>query len=88
MNPTRQPTARAGAVYPLPRPAGGDDARFTPGLALDVADVLVRHGYPPLRTATDLLHLQLALFAAIYAPPDKETPHHDPPPPPRPAPPR
>jgi hypothetical protein len=58
-------------VYPIPRPRGGEDARFTLGLALDVAAVLARHGYPPVATGTDLLHWQQALFAAIY---HKETP--------------
>jgi hypothetical protein len=55
-----------GPVYPLPRPAGGRDARFTVGLALDVAAVLTRHHYPPVTTGDDLLHLQRALFTGIY----------------------
>jgi hypothetical protein len=62
------------AVYPLPRAAGGDDARFTLGLALDIAAVLARHGYPRVTNGRDLVHWQLALHAAIYALPAKETP--------------
>lgn len=54
--------------YPIPGPRSGTDARFTVGLALDVADVLTRHGYPPLTTGADLLRLQQALFAIIYRP--------------------
>lgn len=61
---TLQPT------YPLPRPSAGDDTRFTVALALDVAAVLARHGYPPLITVADLLRLQQALFTLIY----QETP--------------
>jgi hypothetical protein len=53
-------------TYPLCRPDNGGDCRFSVGLALDVADVLHRHGYPPLTTGADLLRLQLALFSAIY----------------------
>ena len=54
-------------AYPIRRPEHGlDDARFTIGLALDVADVLARHGYPPLTDGTDLLRLQTALFTLIY----------------------
>lgn len=52
-------------AYPVSRPDGIDD-RFTVGLALDVAAVLARHGYPPLSTGSDLLRLQHALFALIY----------------------
>ena len=53
-------------AYPIPRPDGGTDARFCLGLALDVAQMLQHHGYPPVRTGTDLLRLQQALFALIY----------------------
>jgi hypothetical protein len=53
-------------TYPIRRPDSGDDKRFTLGLALDIADVLARHGYPPLSTGADLLRLQQALFALIY----------------------
>jgi hypothetical protein len=56
------------SAYPLPRPASGEDTRFTLGLALDVADVLTRHGYPPPAAGTDLIRLQQALFGAIYQP--------------------
>jgi hypothetical protein len=61
-SPIQQP------AYPIPRPGGGQDARFTLGLALDVAAVLTRHGYPPIICGTDLLRLQQALFGAIYQP--------------------
>lgn len=64
--PTGQPS------YPIPRPSthsdARGDARFTHGLTLDVADVLARHGYPPLRTGADLVRLQQALFTLIYQP--------------------
>jgi len=53
-------------VYPIARPAAGDDARFSVGLALDVAAVLHRHGYPPLTTGSDLVRLQITLFNLIY----------------------
>jgi hypothetical protein len=69
--PTTPPTAQA---YPVPRPRSGDDARFCPGLALDIAQVLTNYGYPPIATGADLRHWQQALFGAIYAQPDKETP--------------
>jgi len=54
------------AAYPLPRPATGQDARFTIGLTLDVAAVLTAHGYPPPSGGADLLRLQQALFTLIY----------------------
>jgi hypothetical protein len=53
-------------AYPIHRPADGADDRFTVGLALDVAAVLARHGYPPLTTGVDLLRLQQTLFTLIY----------------------
>ena len=53
-------------VYPVAGPVDGDDVRFTYGLALDVAAVLARHGYPPVRTGRDLLRVQRALFELIY----------------------
>ena len=55
-------------AYPIPRPGTGSDTRFTVGLTLDVADVLARHGYPPLTTGADLRRLQQALFTTIYQP--------------------
>lgn len=61
---THQPTAPT--AYPIPRPRQGHDPRFSLGLALDVADVLTRHGYPPITCGADLRHLQQALFTAIY----------------------
>ena len=65
-------SAPAEPAYPLPRPVTGSDSRFSLGLTLDVAAVLTRHGYPPISTGADLLHLQQALFTAIYQP--RETP--------------
>lgn len=53
-------------VYPVARSGRGGDARFTYGLALDVAAVLARHGYPPVRAGADLVRLQQALFELIY----------------------
>ena len=53
------------AVYPVARPGCGD-ARFTYGLALDVAAVLVRHGFPQVRAGADLVRVQQALFELIY----------------------
>ena len=53
-------------VYPTARPAAGADARFSLGLALDVAAVLHRHGYPPLTTGADLVRLRTTLFNLIY----------------------
>jgi hypothetical protein len=64
------PPTAGGPAYPLTRPAGGDDPRFTIGLALDVAAVLARHDYPPVATTADLIRWQQALFTAIY----QETP--------------
>jgi hypothetical protein len=62
----RAPGQPAGHAYPIPRSDHSDDPRFTLGLALDVADVLTRHGYPPITTGADLRHLQQALFTTIY----------------------
>ncbi|MEH1125032.1 hypothetical protein [Micromonospora sp. CPCC 206061] len=59
-------TAPLPALYPLPRPA--DDDRFTFGLVIDMADVLKLHGFPPIRSGTDLVRLQLALFHFLYDP--------------------
>ena len=58
--------ATTAPAYPMARPANGNDARFSLGLALDVAAVLARHGYPPLRHGADLVRLQQALFSLIY----------------------
>jgi hypothetical protein len=59
-------TTTPAPAYPIARPASGEDTRFCVGLALDVAQVLHRHGYPPVRTGADLLRLQHALFTLIY----------------------
>jgi hypothetical protein len=53
-------------AYPICRPRTGIDGRFTIGLAIDVAAVLSRHGYPPIACGADLLRLQQALFTLIY----------------------
>lgn len=53
-------------TYPLDAPA--DDPRFTFGLALDVAAVLVEHGYPDLASGLDIVALEQALFAFLYRP--------------------
>jgi hypothetical protein len=53
-------------AYPISRPDGTADGRFTLGLALDVAAVLARHGFPPITTGADLLRVQQALFTLIY----------------------
>jgi hypothetical protein len=55
----------AAPLYPLPRPAVTDN-RFSLGLALDIAAVLTRHGYPPVIASADLIRLQQALFGLIY----------------------
>jgi hypothetical protein len=52
--------------YPLPRPA--DDSRFTFGLIREVAQVLVKHGYPPVDSGPDNIRLQQALFRFLYGP--------------------
>jgi hypothetical protein len=54
------------SAYPISRPDTGLDERFTVGLAVDVAAVLARHGYPPVTRGADLLRLQQALFTLIY----------------------
>jgi len=53
-------------VYPIPRPASGEDTRFCYGLGLDVAAVLHHYGYPKLATDADLARIQQALFTLIY----------------------
>jgi hypothetical protein len=58
-------------AYPIRRPDSGTDDRFTVGLALDVAAVLARHGYPSLTTGADLARLHSALFALIYQEPTR-----------------
>lgn len=59
------PSTRPKPIYPL-RPPRRDDDRFTVGLLGDICEVLVRHGYPPLTAANDLLRLSNALHASIY----------------------
>lgn len=50
--------------YPV-IPESGDDARFTFGLTVDVAELLTRRGYPELTTA-DHVALSQALFRFLY----------------------
>ena len=59
-------TTAPAPAYPIARPATGDDARFCLGLALDVAKVLHRYGYPAVLTGADLARLQQSLFTLIY----------------------
>lgn len=66
------PQAAAVPAYPLALP-GGDDPRFTVGLALDVAAVLASHGYPHLAGGGDLTHWQHTLFTGLYTNHSKET---------------
>ncbi|WP_168356872.1 hypothetical protein [Streptomyces rhizosphaericola] len=64
MTPDSSP-APAERSYPIvPRPA--DDTRFTAALALDVADVLTRHGYPRPTSGLDWVELKLALLHFLY----------------------
>ena len=65
---TTTPAHHPAPAYPIPRPTDVDH-RFTVGLALDVAAVLARHGYPPVATGSDLLRLHTALFTLIYQQP-------------------
>lgn len=50
--------------YPI-RPQPDDDPRFTTGLVIDVAEVLERHGYPPVEDV-DFVDLRQALFRFLY----------------------
>lgn len=60
--------ASAAQNYPLPLEIDSD-ARFTFGLVLDVAEVLARHGYPPLSgDGLDHVDLGQALFRFLYRP--------------------
>lgn len=59
--------------YPLPRPT--DDPKFT-GLGAELAEALVRHGYPPLSTI-DRAELQLVLFRFLYTAADHDRDHDD-----------
>lgn len=51
--------------YPVP-PPGDSDPRFSYGLLIDVAKVLAAHGLPAVRSGTDMVQLQQALFGFIY----------------------
>ncbi|MFJ8929316.1 hypothetical protein ACIRLA_22325 [Streptomyces sp. NPDC102364] len=51
--------------YPI-RPIPDDDPRFTLGLTLDVANVLVEHGYPKVTAGLDFVDLQQALYRFLY----------------------
>ncbi|WP_051110214.1 hypothetical protein [Saccharomonospora halophila] len=64
----RTPQTEPERVFPIPRPASGNDPRFTLGLLLDVKQVLVQHGYPmDQATGPDHLALKQALFRFLYA---------------------
>lgn len=56
---------RSGSVYPVPKPAVDDNTQFTAGLLFDVADVLVRHGYPR-PTTRDWAHLMTVIYDFCY----------------------
>lgn len=61
------PESSASRVYPIARPPEGDsDPRFSFLLVIEVAQVLEKHGYPPIATGLDLAELQQALFGFIY----------------------
>lgn len=55
--------------YPIPEPEQGDDARFTFGLTVEVAEVLQRHGYPAIGPEDPEDHIELshALFGFLYS---------------------
>ena len=59
---TEQPAPAYPIAYPIPQPE--DDHRFCYGLGIDT--VLAQHGYPPVRTGTDLARIMNALFRLIY----------------------
>jgi hypothetical protein len=61
-------------AHPLPRPANGADAQFSLGLALDVAAIMTRHGYPVRTTGEDLIRLQQAVFGLINRQADPSCP--------------
>jgi len=60
--------------YPVPRPASREDSRFTFGLALDVAKVLEKWGYPKITSGGDFVELQQMLFLFIYGPDPRLSP--------------
>ncbi|MEV1006150.1 hypothetical protein [Streptomyces sp. NPDC049881] len=62
------PPNRASRAYPI-TPAPADDPRFTLGVALDIAEVLARHGYPQVESGRDLVDLQQAIFHFLYGAP-------------------
>jgi len=65
-------TTPASPIYPIERPATGDGARFTIGLAIDVAAVLHHWGISAHHHRPRITRLQQALFAMIYQ--EKGTP--------------
>lgn len=62
--PAQDHAPQSNPNYPLIEP-GGLAAQFTAGLVADVADLLVRHGFPA-PSGADLLELQQALHDFIY----------------------
>jgi hypothetical protein len=55
----------ADAVYPVPEPAVDGNTQFTAGLLFDIADVLVRHGYPR-PTTRDWTHPMTIVYDFCY----------------------
>ena len=53
-------------AYPLARPEGQNDPRFSYGLMFEVAALIEGRGYPKIDSASDLVRLQQALFHFIY----------------------
>ncbi|WP_432141297.1 hypothetical protein [Streptomyces sp. bgisy084] len=58
IDPTAPPAFPVGDMANEPEP----DPRFTTPLVLDVAEVLVRHGYPELTSGADLAALRMYLL--------------------------
>ena len=52
-------------VYPIPRPANGQDPRFCLGLTYDIGKILTAYGYPPINS-NDFTYWQQRLFTTIY----------------------
>ena len=50
---------------PVPNPAVNDNTAFAAGLLFDIADVLIRHGYPPPQTR-DWPRLMTVIYDSCY----------------------
>ncbi|MFD8284982.1 hypothetical protein ACFV47_38315 [Streptomyces solisilvae] len=59
------PTGPAPA-YPVAPESGDEVSRFTPGLILDVVEVIESHGYPKFASRRDLLELRISLYRFLY----------------------